>query len=353
MTALRLPDGTICRTGPSCRLHGDLHTLQEQVYASYMDGAKKSDDAFNNDLANKTPVDIDTRLYKLYEEKMKEVNLIIGHHSALERLHKRIEKAKSGDSRIPRYEKSWAEYDSQKEVDYHENEIQAAQEREAEVDKKTAVLDDEFQRRGGWTRAFFVANAGGHVHKSMKCSTCYPTTRFQWLPQYSGRDENEIVSDAGDRACTICYSSAPVEYFRQPSKINDPEKEAARKEREEKKAAKETAAAVKAIANPDGTPLIMNGWKQKTVRSAEIEAVSMMVDVEVDKTRPEFFRNRDYLEEKKRDTERALVALAHKYGTSVEDERARLMKKAKPKVKKWLKEADEWDAKHGKQNDTQ
>lgn len=31
MSTLRLSDGTICRTGPTCRLHGNLHALQEQV----------------------------------------------------------------------------------------------------------------------------------------------------------------------------------------------------------------------------------------------------------------------------------------------------------------------------------
>src|SRR5699024_1181900 len=64
--------------------------------------------------------------------------------------------------------------------------------------------------RGGWNRAFLVAGAGGHVHSSTDCSTCRPTTQYAWMTNYSGADEDTIVSDAGYRACTVCYPSAPV-----------------------------------------------------------------------------------------------------------------------------------------------
>jgi hypothetical protein len=250
-------------------------------------------------------------------------------------LLERIERAaKSAQA----YNRRWVEDGSaQKEVDNYDRKIAESKAKVKELAAKMDVYDAEFVRRGGWTRAFFVANAGGHVHSSMNCSTCYPTTRFQWLTSYSGKDENEIVSDAGERACTVCYASAPVDLLRRPSKINDPEKEAARKEREEKKAAKDAATAAKAIANPDGSPVVVNGWKQKTERSAEIEAVSNFVDVEVEKLNPEYFPNKEYLAEKKRDAENVLVALAHKHGTTVEDERARLAPKIAKKVKDWLK----------------
>ncbi|HTW07063.1 MAG TPA: hypothetical protein VME46_06125, partial [Acidimicrobiales bacterium] len=62
--------------------------------------------------------------------------------------------------------------------------------------------EHEYRRRP-WTRAFVVP--GGHVHRSMDCSTCHPTTRFAWLPDYSGADEAKIVEDACERACTVCY----------------------------------------------------------------------------------------------------------------------------------------------------
>lgn len=334
MTALRLPDGTVCRTGPTCRLHGNLHTLQEQVYAAYTE-TRKAEKASANDLTTKTPVEIDTKLaeldYQRYTAMVDEAN----YAKALTSMHERIERsARSAQA----YNRRWVESgDAQKEVDNYEKKIFEAKATQASIQAKMEFYDEEFNRRGGWTRAFFVANAGGHVHKSQSCSTCYPTTRFQWLTAYSGKDENEIVGDAGEKACTICYSSAPVDLLRRPSKINDPEKEAARKEREEKKAAKDAATAAKAIANPDGTPLVVNGWKQKTERSAEIEAVSNFVDVEMEKIKPDYFPNKEYLAEKKLDAERVLVALAHKHGTTVEEEQKRLAPKIAKKVKDWLK----------------
>lgn len=89
----------------------------------------------------------------------------------------------------------------------------------ATVTARIGELDDEYDRRGGWTRAFIVRGNDGHIHSSMKCRTCRWNTQFGWLPQYSGRTEAEIVEDAGRMACTVCYPSAPVEALGRPSKI--------------------------------------------------------------------------------------------------------------------------------------
>jgi len=92
-----------------------------------------------------------------------------------------------------------------------------------------------------WTRAFLVINSNGHVHSSMDCNTCFPTTRYQWLVQYSNDDEKTIVEDAGQDACTICYPSAPAEVLNRPSRIVTADKIAkaqAKAEREAKKAEK-------------------------------------------------------------------------------------------------------------------
>jgi hypothetical protein len=70
-----------------------------------------------------------------------------------------------------------------------------------------------------WTRAFLVINSNGHVHSSMDCSTCFSTTRYNWLVQYSNDDETTIVSDAGQDACTVCYPSAPADVLNRPSVI--------------------------------------------------------------------------------------------------------------------------------------
>jgi len=70
-----------------------------------------------------------------------------------------------------------------------------------------------------WTRAFLVLASNGHVHSSMDCNTCFPTTRYNWLVQYSNDEESTIVEDAGQDACTICYPSAPAEVLNRPSRI--------------------------------------------------------------------------------------------------------------------------------------
>lgn len=69
----------------------------------------------------------------------------------------------------------------------------------------------EYNRRP-WTRFYLVRNNGGHIHSSMYCSTCYPTTRFGWLPELSGQTEAEAVAAHGAILCTVCYPSAPTEW---------------------------------------------------------------------------------------------------------------------------------------------
>ena len=105
-----------------------------------------------------------------------------------------------------------------------------------EIGKLNAIYDQD-----PWTRAFLVINSNGHVHSSMDCSTCFPTTRYQWLIQYSNDDEKTIVEDAGKDACTICYPSAPAEVLNRPSRIVTADKvakAAAKAERDAKKAAR-------------------------------------------------------------------------------------------------------------------
>ncbi|WP_342314680.1 hypothetical protein LIX17_25905 (plasmid) [Mycobacterium avium subsp. hominissuis] len=109
--------------------------------------------------------------------------------------------------------------------------------------------NDEFNRRGGWTRAFLVQNAGGHVHSSTNCSTCYPTTRYAWLTDYSGKDEEHIVYAAGEIACTTCYPSAPVEVLSRVGEIRRPS-DIERQQRAADKAAKNAQRAAAAVLDP-------------------------------------------------------------------------------------------------------
>lgn len=109
--------------------------------------------------------------------------------------------------------------------------------------------NDEFDRRGGWTRAFLVQNTGGHVHASMSCSTCYPTTRYAWLTDYSGKDEDQIVYAAGELACTTCYPSAPTEVLTRVGEIRRPT-DLEREQRAAEKATKNAQRAAAAVLDP-------------------------------------------------------------------------------------------------------
>lgn len=76
----------------------------------------------------------------------------------------------------------------------------------------------------GWSRFFLVNNAGGHIHSSMHCSTCHPTTSFSWLPTLSGLTEKDAVDAHGAILCTVCFPSAPVEWTVGHEKPVDPDR---------------------------------------------------------------------------------------------------------------------------------
>lgn len=72
-----------------------------------------------------------------------------------------------------------------------------------------AVLEARYT---GWSRFFVVTSSAGHIHSSMHCSTCRPTTTYGWLPELSGRTEADCVTEFGPALCSICYPTAPVEW---------------------------------------------------------------------------------------------------------------------------------------------
>ena len=194
-----------------------------------------------------------------------------------------------------------------------------------------------------WTRAFLVVNNNGHVHSSLDCSTCFPTTRYQWLIQYSNDDEATIVDDAGQDACTVCYPSAPADTLNRPSRIVTADKVAkaqAKAEREAKKAeriAKEKANAPTA----SGEFLIYKEGKWtreiKTERSAITEWYSQYADSQREIV-TEYYDGKPHTEEsiqhqKDRKAFAGEIAqlicfnLAEKHGISYEEQEAILIKK--------------------------
>lgn len=94
----------------------------------------------------------------------------------------------------------------------HENIAQARAELAA-IDADIDFCDDVWRANGCWARFFLVP--GGHIHRSMDCSTCNngrEPTAFGWLPDLSGLTESDAVAAHGALLCTVCYPSAPAEW---------------------------------------------------------------------------------------------------------------------------------------------
>lgn len=136
------------------------------------------------------------------------------------------------------------------------------------VNRAVDRLDAEFERRGRWTRAYLVTD--GHVHSSRDCSTCNKgasPTLFDWRTELSGMTMSEIVEQASDRACTVCYPDAPVARgLKVPtSSLSTPEERDRQAERDARQRARQRArdakaakAALNAITGIDGKPLREN-----------------------------------------------------------------------------------------------
>jgi hypothetical protein len=173
------------------------------------------------DLTTWTPVQIDTELARLWGEIDKTENHIDTYKAYL------AEEEKSGQ-RI-----KWSGGRSTAET--------LAEYRAKLVELWTEVepYQDEFARRGGWLRYFLVTNNNGHVHREMHCSTCFITTRYHWLVSLADCDENEMIEEWGELACTVCFPDAPTNpNYHRPSKRDQVEREARAAEKAEREAKK-------------------------------------------------------------------------------------------------------------------
>jgi hypothetical protein len=119
-----------------------------------------------------------------------------------------------------------------------------------------AEVASRWAKNGAWNRYFLVKNANGHVHRNTSCSTCFVDTQYAWLPSLSDCDEDARIEEWGERACTVCFPSAPVNpFYSRPARI-DREAQAARQaEAAKRQAAKDE----KAITDLDGQPLKVKG----------------------------------------------------------------------------------------------
>lgn len=284
------------------------------------------------DLASATPVEIDTELY--WQEL------------ASGRLNDRIVQLLARRSRLD--ESYTPHYQAIMTVARELIDVRAAL---GPIELRINELSREFLRRGGWNRAYFVTNNNGHIHRSTQCTTCYWSTQFRFLPQVSGMTDEEIVSLAGETACTVCYPEAPVDVLKRASRLVDPETAAKKAERAAEKATKDAAKAAKAITAPDGTPLRIDHELIKTEVTAQRYYVEAAADAilwgpeglqfEYYGSEPGPHTTEEWLALRANNHQRyaaeaqtLLEALAAKRGTTVEQQREALAKKVIAKLKR-------------------
>ena len=209
------------------------------------------------DLTTQAPVDIDTQLADIYEEIARLRAPMQWRQQDAERKRADVERAEENGER----------YEGQ--LDYLTRAAEEAEgklsEMQGAVDAKAfeaLPLEREFRRRGGWPRAYLATSAGGHVHRHTQCSTCNngtSPTRFAWLVDYSGMDDETIINAAGSDCCTTCWKDAPTDALNRPRTMfskDEKQKQADREAREQKR----IEAAQKKIANAltaDGSEFVV------------------------------------------------------------------------------------------------
>ena len=223
------------------------------------------------DLSDQTPVEIDTQLEKLYTDKYRALNDI---DKAMDRMltvvqpdhwSRKVVTLKNTEVLIEAHrlieDPATDAYKVRSLTDLLAK-VKAGEDEVDQIEAEEETLEEEYVRRGRWTRAFLVSNTNGHVHSSMHCSSCFPTTRYAWMTEYSGGTEQSVVGDAGERACTLCYPSAPIDVLKRPTKMFSEDEKQAQREREERAAAKverDAKKLAKAVL-PSGEPLRIPTW---------------------------------------------------------------------------------------------
>ena len=171
-------------------------------------------------MSEKTPREVDTRLAELYalEERARSQR-----DSAMQRLHR-----EAGDMRArdPQGKTCWQLTDREAlelaqtrsadpESPFRHGAGRALTEWSAIVAELVVIREEQRELDAIylarlWNRYFLVTNGNGHVHREMTCRTCFPTTQYAWLPELSGCDEAEMITEFGEKACTVCFPDAPA-----------------------------------------------------------------------------------------------------------------------------------------------
>jgi hypothetical protein len=310
-------------------------------------------------LTTANPVEIDTVLSDMWAEQQAVELRIAGYQRAEAETFVIIEKIRNG-FRLPQYRTVLDGIELVEQLNLLKGNIEAYKAELAELEKKSLPYENEYVRRGGWARVFLAKSSDGHAHNGQNCSTCHHgeyRTQFAWLVEYSGKPEAEIVADAGKRACTTCYPSAPVNA--KDTKMFTPEEreaQQAREEREAERTRKAREAADKSITTPEGEKLYAgkdhDSWDVcKTLRTAEVAATDALLEVLLDQARendPEwahYFEHRSYAQRQMENTRHAwylLRAIANKKGLTFQEVFETHEKKAQAKQRKiereWAKD---------------
>lgn len=152
------------------------------------------------DLTTLTPVEIDTFLSDNWEARFRTSHWLYTTHQSIDRERAKHVKRYGNDDDFP------GEYGYSADLVKHAARYEADL---AALRDAARPYEAEYARRP-WLRYFLVRNHGGHVHRGMDCSTCYPTTEYGWLVDLADCDENAMVEEYGTMACTICFPDAPT-----------------------------------------------------------------------------------------------------------------------------------------------
>ncbi|MCX4799639.1 cytochrome c3 family protein [Streptomyces sp. NBC_01242] len=301
------------------------------------------------------PVEIDTVLAEMWAQQQGLEMQIAGRTKLINERSEKIEKIMKGlkvegihtpADGIQLYRRMIM---ANEERDYHRAEL-------AELEAKSLPYENEYVRRGGWNRVFLANSHDGHAHNGTECSSCHNgefRTQFTWLVRYSGLPETEIVADAGYRACTTCYPSAPVgDENTIPTQMfteDEIEAQKAREQRDADKVKRDADKSAKGITAPDGSPLRdRHSGRIATERTAVIEAVDGLKErysrmrvaqiLEADPgLSPFFWEPKKLAEFEAKGHEyamRLVEAIAHKRGTSTDEILAELEPKAQAKARR-------------------
>lgn len=185
-----------------------------------------------------------------------------------EQVYQSRDKAQRTSDEITRWQSMIGRYGiTQERIDQMTANLAAQRAMTQALLEQTEPYEAEYVRRGRWSRFFrVISSAGGHVHGSTSCSTCYPTTTFVWLPDLSGKSEEDAVRGYGSEMCSVCFPSVVTHpSYRTRGRVA----EAVAAQRQSERDARAAAKAEKAITTRDGRPLkVGQGRYPETIATA-------------------------------------------------------------------------------------